>query len=162
MLILMWLNLAAQGGYLSVYSEEVDDVRMSGAEILEQVALLFSVNPRLLLSVLEFQSQWVTEKEPPDETLEFPMRYYDAWNSGLFDQLAWAANLLNEGYYLWKLEAISMWELSDFSMIGVDPTINAGTAGVLNLMRHLTTEEDWRWAVSETDFATYYRFWLSF
>ena len=45
--------VAAQGGYLSVYSEEVDDVRMSGAEIVEQVALLFSVNPRLLLTVLD-------------------------------------------------------------------------------------------------------------
>ena len=29
---------------------------MSGAEILEQVALLFSVNPRLLLSVLSFKA----------------------------------------------------------------------------------------------------------
>jgi len=151
--------VAAQGGYLSVYSEEVDDVRMSGAEIVEQVALLFSVNPRLLLTVLEFQSQWVTEMDPPDETLEYPMRYYDAWSSGLFDQLAWAANLLNEGYYLWKIEAISVWALSDSSMIGVDPTINAGTAGVLNLMSYLTTGEDWRWAISESGiFATYYRF----
>ena len=97
--------------------------------------------------------------DPPDETLEYPMRYYDAWSSGLFDQLAWAANLLNEGYYLWKIEAISVWALSDSSMIGVDPTINAGTAGVLNLMRYLTTGKDWRWAISESGiFATYYRF----
>lgn len=150
--------VAAQGGYLSVYSEEVDDVRLSGAEIVEQVALLYSVNPRLLLSVLEFQSQWVTADDPEEKTLDYPMRYYDAWRSGLYSQLAWAANLLNEGYYLWKIESISVWMLTDSTFIEVDPTINPGTAGVLNLMRFLTTRADWDWAVSESGiFATYYR-----
>jgi murein DD-endopeptidase MepM/ murein hydrolase activator NlpD len=47
--------------------------------------------------------------------------------------------------------------LSDSSIIEVDPTINAGTAGVLNLMRYLTTSADWSWVVSETGiFYTYY------
>jgi len=151
--------VAAQGGYLSVYSEEVEGVLLGGAEIVERVAVNYSVNPRLLLVILEFQSQWVTEIDPPAETLDYPMRYYDAWRSGLYAQLAWAANLLNEGYYLWKVEAISVWMLSDTSMIEVDPTINPGTAGVLNLMRYLTTLSDWEWAVSEQGiFATYYRF----
>ena len=151
--------VAAQAGYLSVYSEEVEDIRLSGAEIVERVAMLNSVNPRLLLTVLEFQSQWVTESNPPEETLEYPLRYFDTWRSGLYAQLAWAANLLNEGYYLWKIEAISVWMLSDSSIIEVDPTINAGPAGVLNLMRYLTTQADWKWAVSESGiFSTYYRF----
>ena len=151
--------IITNNGYLSVYSEEVDGVRLSGAEIVERVATDYSVNPRLLLAVLEFQSRWVTSSNPPQETLEFPMRYYDSWRNGLYAQLAWAANLLNEGYYLWKLEAISVWLLSDSSIIEVDPTINAGTAGVLNLMRYLTTQSDWEWAISESGvFATYYRF----
>jgi len=151
--------VAAQGGYLSVYSEEVEGVLLEGAKIVERVALNNSVNPRLLLAVLEFQSQWVTDIDPPEETLDYPLRYFDAWRSGLYAQLAWAANLLNEGYYLWKLEAISVWMLSDTSMIEVDPTINPGTAGVLNLMRYLTTLSDWEWAVSEQGiFATYYWF----
>ena len=148
----------SQGGYLSSYNEEVDDVTLSGAEIVERVAVLYSINPRILLTVLEFQSQWVTDSDPPEETLDFPMQYFDSRKVGLYPQLAWAANLLNEGYYLWKLEAISIWMLSDSAIIGVDPTINPGTAGVLNLMRYLTTESDWDWVISEAGvFATYYR-----
>jgi LasA protease len=147
------------GGYLAAYSEEVDGVSLSGAEIVARVALEYSINPRLLLTVLEFQSQWVTASEPLEETRTYPMRYYDAWRDGLYKQLGWAANLLNEGYYLWKLEAINTWMLSDSSIIEVDPTINPGTAGVLNLMRYFTTQSDWEWAVSEAGvFATYYRF----
>jgi len=149
--------IISQGGYLSMYSEEVDDVRLTGAEIIDRVAVEYSVNPRLLLTVLEFQSQWVTVREPLEETLDYPLGYYDVWQSGLYAQLSWAANLLNEGYYLWRIEAISVWMLSDSSIIEVDPTINAGTAGVLNLMRYLTTSADWSWVVSETGiFYTYY------
>jgi LasA protease len=147
-----------QGGYLASYREDVDGVTLSGSEIVSRVALEYSVNPRLLLTVLEFQSQWVTSSEPPEETRIYPMRYYDAWRNGLYKQLGWAANLLNEGYYLWKLEAINTWMLSDSSIIEVDPTINPGTAGVLNLMRYFTTQSDWEWTVSEAGiFATYYR-----
>lgn len=147
------------GGYLASYEEEVEGVMLDGAAIVERVALLYSVNPRLLLAALEFQSQWVTEENPPEETLDFPMGFYDSRRDGLYKQLGWAANLLNEGYYLWKLEVIYVWMLSDFTLMAVDPTINPGTAGVLNLMRYLTTRSDWDWAVSEAGiFATYYRF----
>lgn len=147
------------GGFLASYEEEVEGVLLSGPAIVERVALLYSVNPRLLLAVLEFQSQWVTEENPPEETLDFPMGYYDSRRAGLYKQLGWAANLLNEGYYLWKRQVINVWMLSDASMIAVDPTINPGTAGVLNLMRYLTTGSDWDNAVSETGiFANYYQF----
>jgi len=147
------------GGYLVSYEEEVEGVLLNGPAIVERVALLYSVNPRLLLAVLEFQSQWVTEANPPEETLEFPMGYYDNRRAGLYRQLGWAANLLNEGFYLWERQVINVWMLSDASLIAVDPTINPGTAGVLNLMRYLTTRSDWDWAVSESGiFATYYRF----
>lgn len=151
--------VAAQDGYLAAYRDEVEDVSLSGAEIVTRVALEYSVNPRILLTVLEFQSQWVTQKEPPQETLLYPMGINNPKMEGLYPQLAWAANLLNEGYYLWKVEAISVWTLMDASLIEVDPTINPGTAGVLNLMRYLTTFEDWAWVVSENGvFAVYAQF----
>ena len=113
-------------GYLSVYSGVVDDIAMSGEEILERVATEYSVNPRLLLAVLEYQSGWVRNPDPEAKTLVYPMLFYESGREGLYKQLAWAANLLNEGYYLWKLNAITAWLLSDFSVVLVDPTINPG------------------------------------
>jgi len=148
-----------QDGYLASYSEEVDGVTLTGAEVVERVAVEYSVNPRLLLTVLQYQSRWVTDKNPPEETRIYPMRYYDAYRDGLYNQLGWAANLINEGYYLWKINAISIWTLSDSSIVKVDPTINPGTAGVLNLMRYLTVGSDWDRAISENGiFATYFGF----
>ena len=146
-------------GYLASYTGEVDGVPMWGFEIIERVSTEYSVNPRLLLALLEYQSGWVSEIEPDEVTLDFPMGYYDAWREGLYSQLAWASNLLNEGYYLWKINAITIWSLIDGSVVQVDPTINPGTAGVLNLMRNLTSGSDWDLAVSDNGiFATFYRF----
>jgi len=141
--------VASRNGYLASYAEEVDGVMTSGADVVARIALEYSVNPRLLLAVLEYQSGWVTQQTPASETLTYPLRVYDASREGLYRQLALAANILNEGYYLWQIEAISIWTLSDSTVVQADPTINAGTAGALNLLRYLTTAETWGTAVSE-------------
>lgn len=151
--------VTSQGGYLANYSEKVDEVNLSGAQILARVALEYSVNPRLLLALLEYQSGWVTNITPPEETLTFPMRFYAPLYAGLYKQLGWASNLLNEGYYLWQLDGISVWTLADGNLIGVEPTINPGTAGVLNLLSYLSSKSDWEVAVSEKGvFLTYGQF----
>jgi len=137
----------------------VDEVSLSGIEIVERVSLEYSVNPRLLLALLEYQSGWVTKKNPEEASRLHPMGYYDAWREGLYGQLAWASNLLNEGYYLWKINAITAWPLIDGSVLQVEPTINPGTAGVLNLMRYLKSGPEWERAISEEGiFATFFRF----
>ena len=151
--------VSAMGGYLSTYSEEVDGVSLTGSQILARVALEYSVNPRLLLTVLEYQSGWVTKSNPDGETLDYPMRVNISWLQGLYLQLNYAADLLNRGYYLWEINAISAWILSDNTVVQVDPTINAGTAGVLNLLCALTTRADWPLATSEDGiYAVYNRF----
>lgn len=148
--------IIGKGGYLAYYNEEVDEITLSGAEIVSQIAVSYSINPRLLLTVLEYQSGWVTRRNPDTETLQFPLRIYDPWREGLFHQLAFAANQLNEGYYLWQLSAIGAWSLQDNAVVAVEPSINAGSAGVLNLMRYLTDYQGWVTAVSENGIAALY------
>ncbi len=66
--------IQGQGGYLSGYSEEINDRSYTGAEIIARIAQEYSVNPRLLLAVLEYQSGWVTKARPPEPTWDYPMR----------------------------------------------------------------------------------------
>ncbi|HJS29515.1 MAG TPA: LysM peptidoglycan-binding domain-containing protein, partial [Anaerolineales bacterium] len=52
--------VAQAGGYLSTYSEYLASTGMTtGADIVQRVAIENSVNPRLLLALLEYQSHWV-------------------------------------------------------------------------------------------------------
>jgi len=146
-----------KGGYLSNYSEKVDGEYVSGAQIIQRVASEYSVNPRLLLAILEYQSQWVTSPNPPSDTLSYPIRLYDSFRAGLFYQISWAANNLNYGFYALLANEVSHWILSDGGLVPISPTINAGTAGVQALMATLDPRAKWDEAVSSNGlFATYH------
>lgn len=135
------------GGYLVGYREQVDNSLYTGAEIVLRVAREYSVNPRLLLAVLEYQSQWLTKSTPDEASQNYPLGFYDTNRKGLYLQLSWAANLLNQGYYQWKVNAVSSWLLSDGSTVPPAATINAGTAAVQNLMGWLYTRDGWNQAI---------------
>ncbi len=143
-------------GYLNNYQENLDGEIYSGADVVERVAQEYSVNPRLLLAVLEYRSGWVTSNRPPDNSKDYPLLYFDQRRQGLYRQLSWAANQLNRGYYLWRSNAVPSWVLADGVIIPANPTINAGTAGVQNFFSLLLGEADWTTAVTEAGlFATY-------
>lgn len=141
--------IQSQGGYLANYQEEVDGRKLSGVEIVDRVALEYSVNPRLLLATLEYQSSWVTSARPRQVTWDYPLRLADPTWKGLYRQLAWAANQLNRGFYLWRVNGAGAWLLADGDVIPASPLINAGTAGVQNLFAQLNGREGWWEAVSE-------------
>ena len=146
----------SQRGYLAQYSEEVDGKTISGAQVVERVAQDYSVNPRLLLAVLQYQSQWLTKTDIGQGKIDYPMGVRQEYRKGLYHQLAWAANNLNRGYYVWKVGSTATWLLGDGSLVSIDPTINAGTAGVQAMFAGLYGRADWENAVAENGlFATY-------
>jgi LasA protease len=136
-----------QGGYLYTYKEKLGEQEYSGSDIINFISADFSVNPRLLLTLLEYQSSWVTNPSPDAVTLEYPLRYVVSFRKGLYSQLSWAANSLNRGYYLWKTNAVSHWILADDSVYSASQGINAGTAGVQNLMSQFYGQAEWTNAV---------------
>ncbi len=142
--------------YLNRYSEEVEGHLRTGPEIIQIVAQDYSINPRLLIAVLEYQSGWVTKAGPREDTWVYPLGNKDYWRTGLYLQLAWAANNLNRGYYLWKVGGVGGWLLNTGEVIPVDPTINAGTAGVQQFFAQLDDRVKWEYDVSPKGLYTTY------
>jgi len=143
-----------QAGFLKEYKVDVDGEELTAAEIVSKISQDYSVNPRLLLAVIEYQSGWLTSKINQDNP--YPLDYREFGYEGLYWQLAWAADELNRGYYLWKVKGIGSWTTRDGINIPIDPTINAGTAGVQNLFSHLLPLKDWTSAVNEKGFVDTY------
>lgn len=139
-----------QGGYLASYSQDVNGEYMTGTQIVEFVAQSYSVNPRLLLALLEYRGGWVKNSTP--ENVDYPLGYYDNYYAGLYRQLTWASNNLNRGYYLWQVNALSTLPLSDGSYVPLDATINAGTAGVQYLLSLYNNRPFWDYDVSALGF----------
>ncbi len=131
-----------KGGYLSAYSEEVNGEILTGSQIIVRVAQNYSVNPRLLLVLLEHQSGWVTQSSP--STTQYPLGLLDPYHNSLYLQLTWTADTLNRGYYLWRENAIATWVLADGSVLPIAPTINAGTAAVQGFFARLDGMFNWQ------------------
>jgi murein DD-endopeptidase MepM/ murein hydrolase activator NlpD len=145
-----------QGGFLAAYREEVDDQPLSGAQIVKRIAQDYSVNPRLLLALLQQQSGWVTNPNPARADQQYPLGLPDPQRKGLYRQLAWAANGLNRGYYLWRANGVNSWILADDTIVPADPTINAGTAGIQAMYAAMYDRATWEKAVSSDGlFAAY-------
>ena len=144
----------ARGGYLAAYMEEVGDEVLRGDEIVTRIARNYSVNPRLLLAIIEHSSGWLTEASA--RPMDYPLGWQDPYRMGLYLQLGWAADTLNRGYYLWKANAISAWVLADGTAVPIEPTINAGTAALQHYFAQLHPRDAWEAQLQPTGFSKTY------
>ena len=132
-------------------------------EVVLQIAKDYSVNPRILLAILEYSTGWVTG---PNLELEKPINGQepekDAWKTGLVTILSRTANSLNWGYYAWKYNNLSYYVLSDGSYFPADETINAGTAAVQYWAGTIYGKGNWLNAVSENGIYAIYSYFFGF
>jgi murein DD-endopeptidase MepM/ murein hydrolase activator NlpD len=149
-------EIADEAGYLTVYTELVEGELRSGAAIIDLVSRRYSVNPRLLLAILEYQSGWLRNPAPRSDKLVYPIGYTANGWEGLFSQLSWAADQLNQGYYRWRAGWAGPYLLADGQIINPGPGLNAGTVGLQQLFASLYAAEPWRTVVSEDGFSRFY------
>jgi LasA protease len=145
------------GGYLAHYTERVNGHERSGAEIVDLVARNFSVGPRLLLALLEYQSGWVTGTPTSRLTHDFPLSLGHGGQAGLYFQLGWAANSVNEGYYGYKRNGTLAFRFADRKRALAARGLNAGTIGVQNMLALTTNWGTWLRAVGNEGFLHTYQ-----
>lgn len=146
------------GGYLARHQEQVEGEMMDGPTILQLVADRHSVNPRLLLAVLEHQTGWVTQASP-DSTAP-NLGYSGTGATGLYGQLSWVANLLNLGFYGRAEGGLRGFNLGEDTQVTFSPAINHATAGVQRFFAAVdgATYESWQQTLAQDGFfATYSR-----
>jgi LasA protease len=132
------------GGFLAGYEEMVpDDTVMSGAAIVQRVADELSVNPRLLLGLLEYRSGWVFGSPPGAEDNAYPLGLRIPGRTGLYQELLVAGTQLNRGYYGWRQGTQVETDFDDGSPLRFHPELNAGSVAVMHLFAVLRPRERW-------------------
>lgn len=120
----------------------------TGAQILERVAIENSINPRLLLSLLQYQSNWVFGQPTSLSQSEYPMGFFNHDEKDLYNQLTWASNQLATGYYGWREGKLTNLNFADQSTIRLAPTLNSGTVAILYFFNQAyPNRERWQMAV---------------
>ena len=173
-----------QGGFLASYEEEIYGIEveeeddqdsnqtsqtitatptleltiLTGAEIVEKVAVEYSINPRLLLSIIEYQTQWVTNPSPAPWTQTGTFSLGNSACQTFFCQLSWVADRLNWGYYAWKQNQISHLRTQDGQLIQIDPSLSAGSVALQTYFAFYHDYANWQTAVSQLGLAQTYQF----
>jgi murein DD-endopeptidase MepM/ murein hydrolase activator NlpD len=133
-----------QQGFLRAYSETIDDKSWSGVEIIDFVARSYSINPRLLLALLEYRSDWITDPYPEsDQAEDYPMGLVSTGREGLYRQMLDAADALNTGYYGWKYRGAISLSLGD-QRVFYASDVNAGTVGVQYMLSVGNSYAQWQ------------------
>lgn len=147
------------GGYLSTYREYLGTTGWtSGAGVIERAAYENSVNPRLLLAVLDYESHWVRGKPENQFRTDYPMGYENFRNEGMFLQLAWAINQMSMGYYGWRSGSLTEITFRDGSKLRLDPTLNAGTVAIMMLFSRQHSLNEWLRIMDQSSgFAAFYQ-----
>ncbi|HSF81047.1 MAG TPA: LysM domain-containing protein [Anaerolineales bacterium] len=146
------------GGYLSDYTELVERETLTGAAIIRRVAQELSVNPRLLLGLLEFRAGWVYGQPPPGQDIHHPLGLYVSGRSGLYQEIQIAATQLNLAYYGWRQGTFSEVKFRRQVPARLDPSLNAGSVALQHLFALLYAQDSWSPALYEAGgFASLYQ-----
>jgi len=120
--------VASTNGWLKNYREYIGDEWRTGAEMVDYVATNYSVSPRLLLALLEYQSGALTQPEQTGGKYLLGLRR--SFYVGPYLQLVLAANTLNNGYYSFRSGDMIELELLDKTIMRPDPWQNAGSVAL--------------------------------
>lgn len=150
--------VAQSPGYLKNYQEYLSISGMTnGGEIIRQLAVDNSVNPRLLLALLEYQGGWVYGQPDTLAEQDYPLGKIALNDKGLLRQLKWAVNELSIGYYGWREGRLNELKFSDGVTASLAPDLNAGTVALQYYFAQVFDSQGWLTALDpESGFPAFY------
>lgn len=129
------------GGYLSTYSEYLGTTGWtSAADIISRIALENSVNPRLLLALLEYECGCVLGQQQGRLHEGYVLGVEEYQHRWLYRQLGWAVNELSKGYYGWRTGELSGISMPDGIILRPLPDSNSGSVSILYYFASLASQ----------------------
>lgn len=153
-------EVLSRAGYLSSVSEYAFSRERVSWELVQSIALNYSIHPRLLLTLLEYGSRALTNPFPGDLERRYSLGYPNARYQGVYRQLLWAAGRINDGFYGWRTGDLREFESTDGFLIRPDSWQNAGTVAVQYLLAGMMTRDQLEQAIGPEGFyRTYVELW---
>jgi LasA protease len=141
---------------LMLYTQVINGISVDGPTIVRMVAEKYSVNPKILLALVRDQCDRVEDGDTCLNGNDFPLGWNEPGKEGLYNQLSWAADQLNFGFYRWLTGWNGPFIFPDGRVIIPALGTNAGTAALQYLFSRLYPVEMWREVVGEDGFYQHY------
>ncbi|HSG45823.1 MAG TPA: peptidoglycan DD-metalloendopeptidase family protein [Anaerolineales bacterium] len=147
--------VATTSGWLKDYRAYAGGKNRSGAEIVDYVSTNYSISPRLLLAILEYQGGALTQPEQP--AAKYILGHRRVFYDRPYLQLVIAANILNDGYYSWRGGIKTEFELQSGSLVRPDPWQNAGSVALQYYFSKIYTGDKFHASIGPEGLARVYR-----
>jgi len=132
-------------GELASYREFLGSTGWTtGTQAIERIAIENSINPRLLLAILDYEGDWVTGSPPDYLHRQYPIGFVQEFEKGVFRQMVLAVNQLHIGYYGWRSGTLTELTFPDGETLRLAPDLNAGTVALQYLFSKLYNRSKWQ------------------
>ncbi len=145
-----------QQGWLSSYHAWAFKGTHTAAEIINYVAINYSISPKLLLALLDYQAGALTLPSISPSAEVNLLGLESAYWTGVYLQLSYAANILNDGYYRWRDGDLVEFELLDGTLIRPDPWQNAASVAIQYFFSKILTGDQYQYAIGPDGFTQTY------
>lgn len=140
-------------GWINSYQEFAGGRNRTGPEIIDLVATNYSISPKLLLALSEYLAGALTSPTLPESSAAYPLRFRSPRSQGFYQQLIWAANRMNNGYYQWRMGDLLELDLPDETLERPDPWQNAATVSLQYFFSQTMPIDQYRLAISSDGLA---------
>jgi len=144
--------LKSTPGWFKHYRGAVDDQSMSAAEMIDYYAMSYSLNPKLLLALVEYQTGALSHPQRDKESEEAFLGFQNQ-HRGVSLQISYVANLLNDYFYRYFNMELSAVHYKDGTMENVDPWQNSATVALQLYFNEIYEGELYKRAIGPDGFA---------
>jgi murein DD-endopeptidase MepM/ murein hydrolase activator NlpD len=145
----------SQPGWFKTFSVSTLTQTLVGGQIINHIAVDYSVSPRLLLAIVEYKTGALSQSEHTEDST-YPLGLNDHMHQGLFSELTLAANNLNNYYYEYKTGQLTSIERQDGSLEHPDPWQNAASVALQTFFSKVLPIDQYNTAISSEGFAKTY------
>jgi murein DD-endopeptidase MepM/ murein hydrolase activator NlpD len=143
-------------GWYSRYSAWAFDGTRNAGEIVDYVGINYSISPKILLALLDYLGGAFTDPALIGSERNILGLESDYW-TGVYLQLSYASNLLNDAFYRWREGSLIEFELEDGSLVRPDPWQNAATVSLQYFFSKTLSVQDFHQAIGPDGFIKTYQ-----
>lgn len=144
--------LSSTPGWFKRYRGPVGEKSMSAAEMIDYYATNYSLNPKLLLALVEFQTGALSQSNRDVDREDAFLGFHNA-HRGVNLQISFVSNLLNDLFYSYANKEISQIQHRDGQIENFDPWQNAATVALHLYFNRVFEGEDYKRAIGPDGFA---------
>jgi len=147
--------VSSHPGWLKDFVGYIGGSNRSGAGMVDYIAVNYSISPRVLLAILEYQTGALSQPTEPGGS--YLLGQVDYNYAGVYLQLVWAADALNNGFYGWRTGQLTSFDHPDDRTEIPDPWQNAASVALQYYFSRHLSQANYDRAVSPDGLAKVYR-----